>query len=104
MLNFNLGCQTMTDLDLMTDEQLVETLRDRLEAKGLAYLFAWGLKDGEEYALCNHTTLDMLNTIYEDCIEDLEEELYSTDTWDPSEEELLQWKTDSEDPVDEEED
>ena len=93
----------MTDLDLMTDEQLVDVLRDRLESKELAYLFAWGLRDGEEYALCHNLDHGLAGDIYEDITDDLADELINTDTWDPTEEELLQWKADTEE-IDEEED
>ncbi len=98
-----LRCCSMTDIDLMTDEQLVEILRNRMEAKEVAYLFAWGDHDGEHFWYATSLDFEHLNIIYEHCMEDFEGEIYNSDNWNPTKDELLQWEADSEE-VDDEED
>jgi hypothetical protein len=86
----------MTDLDLMTDEEIVSILQDRMRAKEVAYLFAWGVDSGDTYAIVSELDFEHLQTIYENCMEDFENELYNSDNWNPTDEELLQWEADTE--------
>lgn len=93
----------MTDLDLLTDEELIEVLRNRLEAKELCYLFAWGDHDGEHFWYATSIDFDQLMQIYDHCMEDFEENgLYNTANWKPTPEELLQWEADSEEDEEDE--
>ena len=91
------------ELDLRPIEFFIEILRDRLEARERAYLFAWGSDLGDEWWYATSVDYEHVQTIYEHCMEDFESELYDSANWNPTEEELLQWEADSEE-FDEEED
>jgi hypothetical protein len=91
----------MNEIDLKTDTELIEILRDRLEAKELAYLFAWGIDDGEEYMLTHNLDHGLAGDIYEDITDDIADEIINTADWNPTEDELLQWKADTEEEEEE---
>jgi hypothetical protein len=91
------GAKAPTNLDLMTDIELLEVVETRLRAKELAYLFAWGSEGGENWMYLDSLDYDHLQQIYEHAMEEF------NDCWLPTDEELLQWEADSEE-VDDEED
>lgn len=86
----------MTELDLMTDEEIVSILQDRMRAKELCYIFAYGIDGGEYYSIVSELDFEQLNEIYEHEMEEHTSYLYNADNWNPTDEELLQWEADTE--------
>lgn len=97
------GAKAPTNLDLMTDIELLEVVETRLRAKEIAYLFAWGSDDAESWMYLGSLDYDHLQQIYEHQMEEFDADIFNSDTWQPTDEELLQWEADSEE-VDDEED
>lgn len=73
-----------------------------MEAKEVAYLFAWGDHDGDHWWYATSLDYDHLQQIYEHCMEDFDADIFNTDTWNPTDEELLQWEADSEEDEEDE--
>jgi len=87
---------SMSPLDMMTDEEIIGVLQDRMRAKGLCYLFAHGFDDGERYFIVSELDYEHLQEIYENEMEEFTSYLYNTSNWEPTDEELLQWEADFE--------
>ena len=86
----------MTDLDLMTTEDLITEVVRRQEAQGLAYSIFLGLENGDFW--CYWLNIEFHG--YDDMCGIIEEEfegqsdILDTDNWNPSQEELDQFKDD----------
>ena len=88
-------------LDFYTDQQLLEELRDRQEAKELYFLFYLGLNDlddGLSWLTMSNFEYDQLQDLYEIEMDEFEENgLYDSDNWTPeSDEEMDEWDDDGE--------
>ena len=75
---------SMNPLEFFTDEDLLNELQNRQEAKELAYLFYLGFEGGDEWLFMSHVEYDQLQDIYELEMDEFEENhLYDSDNWEP---------------------
>jgi hypothetical protein len=92
---------SIRQLDFYTDQELIEELQLRQDAKELYYLFYLGLNDaddGQSWLTLGNFEYDQLQDLYELEMEEFEENgLYDSDNWTPmSDDEMEEWDDDGE--------